>query len=254
VFSERTLGPSVSGVRDEHAPDALVLDCERDFETLPPDGREALAVVTEAIDPLGYEESWVPADAPELLRRLVGPDLIIGTPGDGSVAWTRQTDPPLVLVKPRVEGSPEPFVEFLLAEALVEVGHGFPEGFLGFFRETYPEFAAALDADPATVYQVAHACYRAYVGRHTRPVFSAWADEHPGLHDAWADAGERLAPRLGSLGADVSSGGTAFGDAAELACSGVKHGLDVPTPFDALDDPAFEEHGAGFAVAWAKRL
>ncbi len=254
MFSERALSDAVGAVREAHAPDALVLDCERDFETLPPDGREALAVLTESITPVDYGESWLPADAPELLRRLVGPDLVVGTPGDGSVGWTEQTDPPLVFVKPRVEGSPDDFVAFLVAEALVEVGLDLPEQFLGFFRDSYPAFAAALDADPTEVYQIAHACYTAYVGLHTREVFERWADEHPELHGAWADAGERLQPRLDGLPDAVSRGETAFGDAAELACSGVKHGLDLPAPFDALADERYREHGASYAVAWAERL
>ena len=254
MFSERSLPEDVAAVRGEHAPDALVLDCERDFETLPPDGREALALFTDSIDPVSYEASWLPASAPELLKRLAGPDLVVGAPGDGSVAWTRQTDPPLVFVKPRIEGSPDAFVSFLLAEALVETGLDVPEQFLGFFRDAYADFAAALDAEPTTVYQVAHACYRAYVGLRTRGVFESWKGERPALYDAWADAGERLGPRLDGLTDAVSRGETSFGDAAELACSGVKHGLDVPAPFDALDDPAYLEHGADYAVTWAERI
>jgi len=260
VFSERALPEPVRGVRDDHAPDTLVLDCERDFETLPADGREALAVVADSISPLDYAESWLPADAPELLSRLAGPDLVVGAPGDGSVGWTRQTDPPIVFVKPRVEGSPDAFVNFLVAESLVEVGLDVPEQFLGFFQDSYPEFAAALDADPAEVYQLAYACYTAYLGPHTREVFEGWADgngaatERPELHDAWADSGQRLRPRLDGLSDAVSRGETSFGDAAELACSGVKHGLDLPSPFDALNDERYREHGASYAVAWAKRL
>ena len=46
---------------------------------------------------------------------------------------------------------------------------------------------------------------------------------------------------------------TDFGDAAELACSAVKHAGDVPVPFDALDADAYRDHGADYAVEWAER-
>jgi hypothetical protein len=254
VFSERSLPDSVAAVRGAHAPGALVLDTDRDFETLAPAVAEDLLLLTDAVTPLDYERAWLPADAPDLLGRLVGPDLTVGMPGDGSVAWTRQTDPPVVLVKPRTEGSPDAFVSFLIAEALVEAGSDLPEHFLGFFRERYPDFDAALDVDPGGTYQVAHACYEAFLGLHTRETFRDWAETNADLHEAWADAGARLRPRADGLPGEVARGETAFADAAELACSAVKHDLDLPAPFAALDTAAYRAHGAEFAVEWAQRL
>jgi len=254
VFSERSLSDAVAAVRAAHAPDALVLDAERDFETLSPAVAEDLLLLTDSLPPLAYERAWLPEDAPALLDRLAGSDLTVGTPGDGSVVWTRQTEPPVVLVKPRIEGSPDPFVSFLLAEALVEAGSDVPEHFLGFFRERYPDFDAALDAAPGATYQVAHACYEAYVGLRTHEVFRAWETENPDLHEAWGDAGARLRPRLGGLPGEVARGETDFADAAELACSAVKHDLEPPAPFTPLAGLAYRDHGAAFAVEWARRL
>jgi len=51
----------------------------------------------------------------------------------------------------------------------------------------------------------------------------------------------------------VARGETGFATAAELACSAVRHGLDLPAPFAALDSPAYERHGADFAVRWAEK-
>ncbi|MFB6189375.1 MAG: hypothetical protein ABEI57_05785 [Halapricum sp.] len=256
MFDERTLSAPVERVRDDHAPDALVLDVERDFETLPPATAEQLGLLVESLDPISYPESWLPADAPELLRQYASETFTIGAPGDGGVVWTRQTDPPVVLVKPRLAGSPESFVDFLLAEAFVQIGLDQPEQFLGFFEDRYPELAAAVSGrlDPAETYQLAAALYEGYLGLHTRPVFADWDDEHPELYDAWADAGERLQPRLADLSSDMASGRTGFGDAAELACSAIKHDVDVPAPFAALNTSAYREHSAAFAVQWAERV
>ena len=255
MFSERTLGDDVSSVRDEYAPDALVFDCERDFETIPPAQADELGLLVDALDPATVPSEWVPADAPEILHRFAGEQFTIGMPGDGSVVWTRQTDPPAVFVKPRLEGSPEPFVDFLLAEAFVEVGLDEPEQFLQFFGESYPAFHAAAAAylEPAEVYQVAAACYDAYLGLQTRDIFAEWGDTHPALFDAWLDAGERLEPRLSGLSPAMARGETDFGDAAELACSAIKHAAEIPTPFDALDADAYREHGPAYAVKWAER-
>jgi hypothetical protein len=176
-------------------------------------------------------------------------------PGDGGVAWTRQTDPPCVFVKPRLAGSPEAFVDFLIAEALVEVSLDEPEQFLGFFGEAYPEFAAAVDdLGGADTYQLAAALYDAYLGLQTGPVFADWADDYPDLYAAWVDAGERLEPRLADLPAEVARGQTAFPAAAELACNAVKHDLDIPAPFDALATEAYRDHGAAYAVQWARKV
>ncbi|MFC7018636.1 MULTISPECIES: DUF7089 family protein [Haloarcula] len=254
MFTERSLSGEVAGVREAHAPDALVVDTARDFETLDPAVAEDLLLLTDAVDPVTYDRSWLPADAPEELQRFAGSDFTVGMPGDGGVAWTRQTDPPCVFVKPRLAGSPEGFVDFLLAEALVEVGLGVPEHFLGFFRDVYPEFAdvARSRLGAADTYQLAAALYDAYVGLETRPVFADWDGEYPRLFDAWVDAGERLEPRLGDLSREVARGQTRFAAAAELACSAVKHGLDLPAPFAALDTDAYRDHGPDYALKWTE--
>ncbi len=255
MFSERSLGDAVTAVKEEFAPDALVLDCARDFETVPPEQAEELGLLVDGLDPASAPGEWVPADAPELLHRYASGQFTIGMPGDGSVVWTRQTDPPVVLVKPRLEGSPDTFVDFLLAEAFVQVSLGEPEQFLGFFSDRYPAFhdAAIRYTDADGAYQVAAACYDAYLGLQTRDIFAGWRDTSPDLFEAWLDAGERLEPRLSELSTAMARGETAFGDAAELACSGVKHSGDLPTPFDALDASAYCDHGAVYAVQWAER-
>jgi hypothetical protein len=253
MFTARDLPEPLDAIRDAHAPDAVVVDCASNFETLPPAQAEQLGLVVEALDPASYPAEWVPADAPELLARYASGEFTVGMPGDGSVAWTRQTDPPVVLVKPRAEESPDAFREFLLAEALVQVGLAAPEQFLPFFGERYPDFAAVSPLDAAETYQVAAACYDAYLGLATRDVFAGWAEEYPDLFAAWVDAGERLEPRLAELPAAVAAGRTSFGDAAELACSAIKHAVEVPAPFDALDDDAYREGGADYALAWAER-
>jgi len=255
MFSDRTLPPAVAAVRDAHAPEALVLDCAQDFETLPPAQAEELGLVTESLDPASYPTAWLPDDTPDLLRRYASDEFTVGAPGDGGVAWTHQTRPPVVLVKPRLAGSPDAFVDFLLAEALVEVGLDVPEHFLGFFGERYRDLATATAdrVDPVGTYQLAAALYTAYLGLHTRETFADWEDDRAALHDAWVDAGERLAPRLADLPSDLAAGSTDFGDAAELACSAVKHGVEPPTPFGALDTAAYREHGADFAVQWAEK-
>jgi hypothetical protein len=255
MFSERSLSESLQTVRAAHAPAAVVLDCERDFETLPPAQAEQLGLVVDAIDPASAPDAWVPAEAPDVLARFASDEFTVGMPGDGGVVWTRQTDPPVVLVKPRLAGSPDAFIDFLVANALVEVGLGDPEHFLVFFGEQFPAFHDAASAllDPTGVYQVAAACYDAYLGLGTRPVFRDWESSRPDLFEAWLDAGQRLEPRLTGLADAVSGGGTDFGDAAELACSAVKHGSDLPTPFDALDADAYRDHGSDYALEWAER-
>ncbi|MFC3477895.1 DUF7089 family protein [Halobacterium litoreum] len=254
MFSERALSGDLAAVREAYASDALVLDCARDFEVLPPANRDDLALLTDSIVPHEYDESWLPEDAPELLRRLATDDLVVGMPGDGAVAWTSQTEPPVVFVKARIEGTPDAFADFLVAEALVEAALDLPEQFLGFFGETYREFDAAVDRDPTTVYQLATACCDAYRGLHTREEFEAWGDDYPDLYDAWVDAGERLEPRLDGLAGEVARGETSFADAAELACSAVKHDVDVPAPFGALDSVAYRRHGPEYAVTWAEKI
>ncbi len=252
MFTERTLCEELVAVRERHAPEALVLDCAQNFETLPSAQAEELLLVTDSIDPSSYPAAWLPPDAPELLTRYAGSDLTIGMPGDGSVAWTRQTDPAVVICKPRLDESPDPFANFLLAKALVEVGLDEPEHFLGFFEDEYARFAEVTSPllSPVETYQVAAACYDAYLGLQTREIFAGW--DGP-LFDAWADAGERLEPRLEGLSQEMARGSTRFADATELACSAVKHGGELPAPFDALNTSVYLEYGAEFAVQWAEK-
>jgi len=255
MFSERSLSGELATVRERHAPDAVVLDCERDFETLDPAVAEDLLLLTESVDPRSYPAEWVPADAPEALHALASSDFTVGMAGDGGVAWTRQTTPPVVFVKPRLAGSPDAFVDFLVAEALVEVGLDVPEQFLDFFGERYPDFAETTGEhlDPVGTYQLATALCDAFVGRQTRDVFADWDGDHPELFDAWVDAGERLEPRLGDLSEEVAMGQTDFPAAAELACSAIKHGVEVPAPFAALDTSAYRDHGSEYAITWAEK-
>jgi hypothetical protein len=257
MFSERTLDEEVAAVRQAHAPDAVVLDTARDFKTLDPAVAEQLGLRADAISPLEYDPAWVPADAPEVLHRLAGDEFTVGAPGDGGVTWTHQTDPPFVLVKPRLEGSPASFVRFLVAAALVEAGTDLPEHFLGFFGETYPDLAAATPLSPADTYQLANALYEAYVGLTTCETFTEWADDHPSLHEQWVDAGDRLRPRLDGLSREVATSETSFAEAAELACAAVRHasedGPTLPTPFAALNTTAYRHHGPEYAVEWAEK-
>lgn len=253
MFSQRTLSPPVQRLHREITPEALVLDVEQDFETLPPQVAEELGLLVDALDPAAYPESWLPANAPAQLDAYAGAQFTIGLPGDGTVVWTRQTEPPTVLVKARAEGTPGGFRSFLLAEALVEIDEGVPESFLPFFGERYPELDDALGLGGAGTYQVAMALYDAWVGLHTRDRFRAWEGEHDEIHHAWADAGERLVGRIDDLPGEVARGETEFPAATELACSAVKHGLDLPAPFAALDTLAYRDHGAEYAVQWAEK-
>jgi hypothetical protein len=43
------------------------------------------------------------------------------------------------------------------------------------------------------------------------------------------------------------------GDAAELACSAVKHAGELPPLFAALDAEVYRDHGPAYAVEWAER-
>jgi hypothetical protein len=253
MFERRSLPDDVAAVREANAPESLVLDVANDFETLPPAAAEDLGLLVDALDPASYPAEWLPDDAPAPLVRYAGPDFTVGMPGDGTVSWTRQTVPPCVLVKYRAKGTPEPFLDFLIAAALVEVGTDAPEHFLPFFGEAYRDLDAAVPLGPGDVYQIAAALFDAWVGLTTRETFAAWDDELPRLHAAWVDAGERLTGRLTDLPHEVATGKTDFADATELACSAVKHGLDLPTPFSALDAAAYREYGADYAVRWAEK-
>ncbi|MWV63478.1 hypothetical protein GRS48_01365 [Halorubrum sp. JWXQ-INN 858] len=161
-----------------------------------------------------------------------------------------------------------------------------PETFLPFFGRLYVDLDEAIrspetdgiedadttadaDGDPAGVdgpngpvgsglaptdtYQVANALFDAWVGLHTRDTFASWRGEHPRLFDAWLDAGDRLEGRLGDLPREVARGETDFASATEYACSAVRHGLDLPAPFAALDTEAYRDRGAPYAVTWAEK-
>ncbi|OAQ53100.1 hypothetical protein HTG_09720 [Natrinema mahii] len=252
MFEARALSAAVDAVRESRAPDIQILDCERDFETLNPALAEDLGLLVDSLEPASYPTAWLPADAPTLLARYVSSELTIGMPGDGSVAWTRQTEPPLVLVKPRVEGSPDAFIDFLIAEALVQLDLGVPEHFMGFFEDAYPDLDEAVELDPNGTYQVAAALYDGWVGLQTREVFAEWHDDHPELADAWQDAGTRLEDRVSDLPRAVARGDTDFADATELACAAIKHAIELPAPFAALDTEAYLDHGPEYAVQWAE--
>lgn len=265
MFETRDLPADVDAVREAYAPDAIVLDAAADFETIPPAAAEDLGLLVDALDPATYPSEWVPDDAPSQLLRLAGSDFTIGMPGDGTVVWTRQTEPPIVIAKRRAETTPDDFLDFLLAEAFVELGvespssptgdDAIPDGFLPFFGDRYRELDEAVPLGPAEVYQVANALYDAWVGLHTRPEFESWADDPDldRLYDAWEDAGQRLTGRLDELPKRVARGETDFADATEFACAAIKHELDLPAPFAALNTSAYREHGAEYGVRWAKK-
>jgi hypothetical protein len=253
MFQARELPADLEAIREEHAPDAIVLDAASDFEMLPPAQAEDLGLLVDTLDPHTYPSEWLPEDAPALLRRYAGSDFTIGMPGDASVAWTRQTDPPVVIIKPRVEGSPDDFVDFLIAEALVEVGLDVPEQFIGFFEDQYCDLDAAVELDPNSTYQIAAALYDAWLGLHTRDVFAEWLDTRPRLGEAWQDAGERIEGRLADVPGAMARGETDFADATELACSSLKHALELPAPFTALDTEMYRDRGPDYAVTWAEK-
>ncbi|WP_049985496.1 DUF7089 family protein [Halobellus rufus] len=253
MFETRDLSADLDAVREAHAPGALVLDVAADFETIPSAAAEDLGLLADGLDPATYPSEWLSDDAPRALVAYAGPDFTVGMPGDGTVVWTRQTTPPTVLVKKRAEGTPAPFLEFLLAEAFVQIGTDAPEHFLPFFGESYRDLDDAVPLGPADVYQIAAALYDAWLGLQTRETFAGWEDTHPDLYDAWADAGSRLEGRLSTLPRSVARGQTSFAEATEYACSAVKHGLDLPAPFGALDTQAFVEYGADYGVKWAAK-
>lgn len=253
MFEQRALPDDLAAVREAHAPDALVLDVDSDFETLPPPAAEDLGLLVDALDPASYPAEWVPDEAPAALHRYAGSEFTIGMPGDGTVVWTRQTVPPTVFVKARAAGTPDDFLAVLIAEALVRVGLDAPEHAFPFFGAAYRDLDAAVGLGPAAVYQVAVALYDAWLGLQTRDVAAGWEGEHPRLHAAWVDAGERLTDRLDALPRLVARDEMSFPDATEFACGAVRHGLDLPAPFAALDTAAYVEHGPTYAVEWADR-
>jgi hypothetical protein len=270
MFERHDLSPAVEAVRADHAPEAVVLDAGRDFETLDPATAENLGLFVDSLDPETFPADWVPADAPRLLHRYAADGFTVGLPGDGSVAWTRQTDPPIVLVKPRVKGSPEAFVDFLVAEAIVEISLDLPESSLSFFGDAYSDLYEAVTLDANATYQVGAALYDGYKGLSTRETFAGWAATENGddgesetengddptapLGVAYRDAGDRIEPRLSDLHAEVVRGEIDFADATELACAALKHDVDLPAPFSALSMAAYRERGAPYAVVWADRV
>ncbi|SNR58375.1 DUF7089 family protein [Halorubrum vacuolatum] len=281
MFSTRALDDDLERIRSTHAPDSPVLDVEADFETLPPAVAEDLGFFVEKLAPATYPADWLPEEVPTLLRRYRGSDFTIGLPGDGTVVRTTQTVPDALLVKRRAEGTPEDFLAFLIADRLVRVGvdptpsplvadgipsDRLPESFLPFFGPLYRDLDAAI-RDPAPggssstsvgvgpngVFQIANALFDAWVGLHTRDTFSEWQGEHPRLFEAWMDAGTRLEGRLDDLPGEVARGETGFASATEYACSAIRHGLDLPAPFSALDTTAYRDRGAPYAVKWAEK-
>jgi len=279
MFSSRELDADLEAVRDRHAPGSPVLDVATDFETLPPAAAEDLGLFVDGLSPASFPVEWLPDDVPEILRTYAGSTFTVGLPGDGTVVRTTQTDPHTVLVKPRADGTPDDFLAFLIADRLVQIGvdptpgplgtddtgSHLPESFLPFFGERYLELDAAIrrpDSETGTsttgygpndVFQVAAALFDAWVGLHTRDAFASWEETRPRLFDAWRDAGDRLSGRLDDLAGEVARGQTEFPSATEYACSAVRHGLDLPAPFAALDTSAYRDRGAPYAVTWAEK-
>ncbi|MFC6615592.1 hypothetical protein ACFQAS_11660 [Halopenitus salinus] len=266
MFSTRELPADLEAVRSTHAPGTPVLDADADFETIPPAAAEDLGLLVDRLDPASHPTDWLPEDAPQVLYRYCGGDFTVGMPGDGTVVWTDQTVPETVICKRRGEHTPDDFLAFLIARALVEIGAEAPNGtaipdhFLPFFGERYRDLDAAIrgtdalgDPGPADVYQIANALFDAWIGLVTRETFAGWAGEHDRLHDAWVDAGDRLTDRLEALPGRIARGETDFAAATEYACSAVRHDLDLPAPFAALDASVYLEHGPDYAVAWTER-
>ncbi len=255
MFSHRELSPTLSAARTQYAPDAVVLDVDQDFETLPPAVAEDIGLAVDALDPASYPTEWLPVDAPRALQQYASSTFTIGMPDNGTVVWTAQTEPPTVLVKKRAEGTPEAFLDFLLAEAFVQIDCGVPEHFLPFFGEQYATLADKTGLGPADVYQIAAALFEGWVGLQTREAFESWADDSQfePLYETWLDAGQRLDGRLDDLSRAVAHGEMTFPEATEYACSAIKHSRDIPTPFAALDTDAYREYGADYAVQWADK-
>ena len=253
MFSTYDLTGELAALQNELVSELLVLRSDEEFETMPTDWLYELALVTDDITPHSYASEWIPATAPKPLHQFTGADPVIGAPGDGGITWTTQTSPPIVFLKPRAEGIPDTFREFLLAEAILDIHLAHPEHPLDFFRAEYPALHEATRDDPGLAYRLSGALCEAWCGIGRRPVFEEWSDTYPAIHDAWEDAGNRLADRILNLPAELAQGSTGFVSAAELACSGVKHGIELPPPFDALTVSAYRDHGPSFAVKWTEK-
>ena len=279
MFTTRPLDDDIDAVREAHAPGSPVLDVDADFETLPPAAAEDLGLFVDGLSPASFPVEWLPDEVPALLSTYAGPTFTVGLPGDGTAVRTAQTDPQSVLVKRRAEGTPDDFLGFLIADRLVQIGvepapgslpeavsdARLPDSFLPFFGERYRDLDAAIrrpDPDtgasttgmgPSDVFQIATALFDAWVGLYTRDAFASWEGTHPRLFDTWLDAGDRLEGRLDDLAGEVARGETEFAGATEYACSAVRHGLDLPAPFAALDTAAYRDRGASYAVKWAEK-
>ncbi|WP_123622218.1 hypothetical protein [Halorubrum sp. CSM-61] len=279
MFSTRPLDDDLDALREAHAPGSPVLDVDADFETLPPAAAEDLGLFVDGLSPASFPVEWLPDEAPDLLRKYAVPTFTVGLPGDGTVVRTTQTDPQTVLVKHRAEGTPDDFLAFLIADRLVQIGvepapgslpeavtsTRLPESFLPLFGERYRDLDAAIrrpdpetgasttGLGPSDVFQIAAALFDAWVGLYTRDAFASWEGTHPRLFEAWVDAGDSLEGRLGDLAGEVARGETDFASATEYACSAVRHGLDLPAPFAALDTAAYRDRGAPYAVTWAEK-
>ena len=279
MFSPHELPSDVAAVRDRYAPDSPVLDVDGSFETLPPATAEDLGLFVDELDPASSPAAWLPETVPDPLRRYAGPSFTVGLQGAGTVVRTTQTTPQTLLVKPRAKTTPDDFLAFLLADRLVQVDvdpvpeavagvdgstPGLPETFLPFFGSHYPDLDTAIRGSesvratdarfgPADVFQIAAALFDAWVGLHTRSVFASWEDEFPRLFEAWVDAGDRVEGRLPELSGAVARDEMDFASATEYACSAVRHGLELPVPFGALDTAAYRDRGAPYAVTWAEK-
>jgi len=255
MFRHRALSAVLSTAREQYASEAVVLDVAQDFETLPPAVAEDLGLLVETLDPATYPVEWLPDNAPRALKQYASTTFTVGMPGDGTVVWTAQTEPPTVLLKKRAEGTPDAFLEFLVAEAFVQIDCAVAEHFLSFFGEQYAALAAQTGLGPADTYQIAAALFEGWVGLQTRQVFESWNDDpaFESLYETWFDAGQRLDGRLSDLSRAVAHGEMTFPEATEYACSAIKHGRELPTPFAALDTDVYREYGAEYAVQWADK-
>lgn len=252
MFAARDCSADVRALSEEVLAEGLIVDCAREFDVLSEELLYELALFTHDIDALSYSDDWIPDDAPAPIARLARPNPVVGRPGQGSVTWTRQFNPPLVIVKPRGRELPASFLDFLLAEALLVCSLELPEHPLGFFTDRYPTLQTMV-GDPDSAMRFANALYAAWVGLSIRPRFEAWADNHPALHAAWRNAGRLLSERVVELPELQARGEIDLLTATELASSALKHGHELPAPFDALDVDAFRTEGADYALRWLER-
>ena len=86
MFTETSLADPVAAIREQHAPDALVLDCDRDFETMASAQAEDLGLLVDSLDPVSCPDGWLPPAAPDVLVRYASTAFTVGLPGDASLA------------------------------------------------------------------------------------------------------------------------------------------------------------------------